>query len=313
MKFLISIGLTISFYFVNTNNVWTQIDPWKINVQVRTNFGYPENNIGFALIGEYRANENIELVLAYNLMYHFRNFGPDINHLEHSIIGTTHYVWGDRIQNEDDDLSYIKYLDSRRFRNSLGYTWQRYFNAIGTSQNVGTIHMRFNKTVSQFSNDVFANVNGKDRYRTGGFAFGFYEKKTLYISKLLIWTGDSHCKEMKKIRKSDYPARWGYRDITDCNYGRFSHGILSFGVTRDIGHGQSIGGQIGIDSERIRNFVQNRVFHDLYFVPRLINKTRNLHLPMKTIDGGNYLFKDGQEIRSNRFVWQFSLNPSTLY
>lgn len=298
---------------MNIDYLSAQDDQWKVHLQVSTNFGFPENNIGVKVIGEYYAKPDVELALAYDLKYHFSNFGPNVNHLEHSILGTVHYTWGDQVEPDDIDLSYVKFLDSRRLKNSFGYTWQRFFNNIGTSQNVGTIHMRFNKTVSQFSNDVFANTNGKDRYRSGGFAFGFYEDKTLYISKLLIWTGDSHCKEVKKIGDSGYPARWGYRDITDCNYGRMSHGILSLGVIRDVGYGQTIGAQFGIDSERIRNFVQNRVFHDLYFIPRFMNKTKNLHLPMKTIDGENYLFEKGQEIRPSKFVWQFSLNPSSLY
>jgi len=313
LKTIYSIILLFAFYFSNAVIGYAQEDQWKVHLQITTNFGFPQNNIGFKIIGEYQTSEAVEMALAYDIRYHLRNFGPNTKHLEHSILGTLHYTWGDRVEPDDVDLSYIKFLDSRRFKNSFGYTWQRFFNAIGTSQNVGTIHMRFNKTVTQFSNDVFANTNGKDRYRSGGFAFGFYEKKTLYMSKLLIWTGDSHCKEMKKIRDSDYPARWGYRDITDCNYGRISHGILSFGVIRDIDFGQTVGAHIGVDSEHIRHFVQNKVFHDLYFIPRFMNKTKNLHLPMKTVDGENYLFEEDQKIRSNKFVWQFSLNPSSLY
>jgi len=298
---------------LNIGQVRSQADQWKVHLQMTTNLGSPENNIGFKVIGEYYTDTEIELALAYDIRYHFDNFGPDINHLEHSLIGTINYVWGDRIESDDNDLSYIKFMDSRRFKNAFGYTWQRFFNDIGTSQNVGAFHMRFNKTVTQFSNDVFANTNGKDRYRTGGFSFGFYEKETLFMAKLLIWTGDSHCKEMRKIRDSNYPARWGYRDITDCNYGRMSHGILSFGVTHDMGYGQTVGSYFGLDSEYIRDFVQNKVFHDLYFIPRFMNKAKNLHLPMKTENGANYLFEDGQKVRSDRFVWQFSLNPSSLY
>lgn len=290
-----------------------QEDEWKIHLQVTANLGSPETNLGFRIVGEYQAKENAELALAYQITYHLRNFGPRTDHIEHSLLGSAHYVWGDQIGDEEQDLSYIKFLDSRRYKNSFGYSWQRFFNSIGTSQNVGTIHMRFNKTVSQFSNDVFANTNGKDRYRTGGFAFGFFEKKTLYMTKLLIWTGDSHCKEVKKVGNTDYPARWGYRDITKCNYGRLSHGLFSLQVTHDIGQGQTLSGQLGVDSEHIRDFVQNKVFHDLYFIPRFMNKTRNLHLPMKTSDGENYLYEEGQEVRPARFVWQLSLNPSTLY
>jgi len=313
LNFFYSIVLLIALCTLPLVHIGAQDDTWKVHLQMTANFGFPENNVGFKVIGEFRTNANLELALAYDIRYHLSNFGPNINHLEHTVTSTVNYDWGDRLEPDDNDLSYIKFIDSRRFKNSVGYSWQRFFNTIGTSQNVGTLHMRFNKTVTQFSNDVFANTNGKDRYRTGGFAFGFYDEKTLYIAKLLIWTGDSHCKEMQKIRDSDYPARWGYRDITDCNYGRLSHGILSLGVSHDVGYGQMLGGQIGMDSEYIRNYVQNRVFHDLYFVPRFMNKTKNLHLPMKTEDGENYLYEDGQHVRPNRFVWQFSLNPSSLY
>ena len=313
MKFTLSFVLILFFSVSIAKDGFGQNDPWMLHIQVTSNFGFPENNIGIRLIGEYRSHENVEFSLGYGLRYHLSNFGPNVNHFEHSLIGSTHLVWGDRINEDDNDLSYIKFLDSRSYKNSIGYTWQRFFNGIGTSQNVGTFHMRFNKTVSQFSHDVFANTNGKDRYRTGGFAFGFYENKTMYLSKLLIWTGDSHCSEMEKIRETDYPARWGYRDITDCNYGRLSHGILSFSVTHNVEYGQTLGGQLGIDSEHIRHYVQNKVFHDLYFIPRFMNKTRNLHLPMKTKEGENYLYIEGQEVRANRFVWQISLNPSSLY
>jgi hypothetical protein len=313
LKSFLSAGLTAVIFFMGSCFALSQPDQWQIHLQLTANIGSPEQNIGCRIIGEYHSQENVELALGYGFTYHFRNFGPDIAHIEHTLMGTLHFVWGDSTKHEEKDLSFLKFIDSRRFKNSMGYTWQRFFNKIGTTQNVGTFHMRFNKTVTQFSNDVFANINGKDRYRTGGFAFGFYEKKTLYISKLLIWTGDSHCTEMKKIRDTNYPARWGFRDISDCNYGRLSHGILSLAVTHDIGYGQTLGAQLGTDSEQIRHFVQNKVFHDLYFIPRFMNKTRNLHLPMKTVDGENYLYEEGQEIRPNRFVWQLSLNPSSLY
>ena len=290
-----------------------QIDTWKVHLQCTANLGHPETNIGIRLVGEYYGQDDIELALAYQITHHWKNFGPGKNHFEHSILGTAHYVWGDVFQAEGEDLSFIKFLDSRHRKNSFGYSWQRFFNGIGTQQNVGTIHMRFNKTVTQFSNDVFANTNGKDRYRSGGFAFGFYDEKMLYLMKMLIWTGDSHCAEVKRVRDSDYPARWGYRDITECNYGRLSNGILSLSISGDVGYGQTIGVQLGSDSEKIRHFVQNKVFHDLYFVPRFMNSPRNLHLPMKTVEGENYLFEEGQILKPNRWVWQLSLNPSSLY
>ena len=146
--------LSVIFFFCLVLSGWNesnaQADEWKIHLQLSANFGYPQNNIGCKVIGEYYAKSNVELALAYDVVYHFRNFGPATRHIEHSIMGSANLVWGDRIDSEDLDLSYIKFLDSRRYKNSFGYTWQRYFNSVQTTQNVGTIHMRFNKTVTQF-------------------------------------------------------------------------------------------------------------------------------------------------------------------
>lgn len=305
--FLLSLLLISSF-----TNGTGQGDDLKIHLQFIVNLGSPVNNVGCRVMGTYLANPSAELALGYSITYNLQNYGPKKKHLEHSILGSLHYLWANK-SDHFDNYTYIKYIDSRTTLNSLGYTWERYFNRIGTSQNVGTFHFRLDKTILQFSNDVFANTNGKDRYRTGAFNFGWLENETYYYTKLLFWAGDSHCKSAKKYKNTDYPARWGYKDISDCNYGNYSHGILSFGVMHDVGGGQFAGANFGIDAEQIRNTIQNKVFHDMYFIPNFMNKTENLHIPMKTEDGDNYMFLDDQKIRAAKFVWQLAINPSSLF
>lgn len=289
-----------------------QNDDWRVHLQFMVNLGTPVNNVGCRVVGTYKVDPSAELALGYSITYNLRSYGPKSRHLEQSILGSAHYLWANQ-SDPFDEYTYIKYIDSRSTLNSMGYTWERYFNRIGTSQNVGTIHFRLDKTIMQFSNDVFANTNGKDRYRSGAFNFGWLEDDTYYYTKLLIWAGDSHCKSIKKVKDTDYPARWGYRDISGCQYGDLSHGILSFGVMHDVGGGQLAGVNLGVDAEQIRNVIQNQVFHDMYFIPNFMNKTENLHLPMKTEDGENYMYLEGQKIRPAKFVWQLAINPSSMY
>ena len=302
----------ILFFCISLTGLSSQADDLKVHLQVIVNLGSPVNNLGCRLVATYQVDPSAELALGYSITYNLRNYGPKKRHLEHSILGSAHYLWADQ-SDPIDDFTYIKYIDSRSTLNSLGYTWERYFNKIGTTQNVGTIHFRLDKTILQFSNDAFANTDGKDRFRTGAFNIGWLENDTYYYSKLLIWVGDFHCKAAKKYKDTDYPARWGYKDISECNYGNLSHGILSFGAMHDVGGGQMAGIDFGIDAEQIRNTVQNKVIHDMYFIPNFMNKTKNLHIPMKTKNGENYMFLEDQEIRAARFVWQLSLNPSSLY
>jgi len=158
-------------------------------------------------------------------------------------------------------------------------------------------------------------MNYWDEFRTGAIGLGYIEKDIYFSAKSIFWTGSSHCGEEVKYRegKSKYPARWGYRDITDCPGGKYSHGIFSLGIITDAGFGQNVGGHIGIDTEQYRNAVQNKFFHDMYFIPSFMDNPKNLHIPMKTTDGSNYLYKEDQEIRPAKFVWQLGLNPALVY
>jgi len=292
--------------------VYGQVEEYRFNVQLAFSLGAPVNSLGVNIIGEYFGQEEVEIAIGYGVAYNFDNYGPSISHFEHRILGSVHYLWGDK-EYVKKDMPYMRYIDSQNAGNSFGYSWERFFNKIHTSQNVGTVHFRLENMVMQFSNDVFANSNGKDRFRTGAFGVGYIEENVFYNTKLLFWAGDSHCKGVKKVRDSDFPARWGYRDISDCLYGDISHGIWSIGVNVGTRYNQVLGAQLGVDREQIRNVVQNKIFHDLYFIPRAINKTKNLHLPMKTVDGENFLYKEGQKIRPSKFVWQISGNPSPLF
>ncbi len=308
------VGLTVLVGIITTNIGYSQSDNYKIHLQIKINIGSPIKNIGIGIIGEYLETSGMEIAAGYDLTYHFKNYGIPDKHLEHHLFGTAHYLWGSR-QEEDELVNFIKMLDTGASAHSFGYTFEYFYNKIGTTQKIGTFHYRLNNLVFQFSNDLFGHFNYWDQYRTGAVGIGWVERETYFNMNLLFWTGNTNEKTVMKYREgeSDYPARFGYRALDEAVGGRFSHGILSFGVIRDAGIGQNVGVHLGIDAEQIRNLIQNKVFHDMHFIPSFMTNPKNLHIPMKMEDGHDYLFKEGQKIRKPKLVWQLALNPNLLY
>lgn len=310
-----SIKTFIFFFFLITIfsslQLNSQSNDGTLNLQLVVNFGYPVTSIGANVIYQQNPLSGWQAAVGYGIRYNYRNYGPREAHLEHNLFVSNYYQWGEKEIADHDQLLVLKHIDGFNSLNSVGYTWERFYNKLGTSQNVGTVSFRFDRVVTLLSNDVLANTKGKDRYRTGAFSVGYRDGDQFLTTSVLLWTGNTHCG--KKIRDTDYPARWGYKDISDCNNGDLSHGVWSINFYQGLNYGNSISLALGTDSERVRNVIQNKVFHDMYFVPDAFHTTENMHIPMKTEDGENYLFLEEQSIRANRFVWNLGLNSAVIY
>jgi len=77
--------------------------------------------------------------------------------------------------------------------------------------------------------------------------------------------------------------------------------------------GQFFSISTGIDHEKIRHFFQNRVIHDMYFMPDGINPSRNLHYPMLDTEGNPFLFLKDQLLKKPSFYLQLGANTHELY
>ena len=306
--------LTVWLALFVTRYCHSQEDDYKVHLQVKINIGSPIKTIGVGVIGEYFGISDAELVLGYDVAYNFKNYGIPDRHIEHHMFATGHYLWGAR-EEEDQLVNFIKLIDSGTHANSMGYTFEYFYNKIGTAQRMGTLHFRFDDFTIQFSNDLLGHFNYLDRFRTGAVGVGWIEQENYFNMNMLFWTGDSTEKGVKKYREgeSEYPSRFGYRALDDAVGGHYSHGILSFGIVRDVGSGQNAGLHLGIDAEQIRNVIQNKVFHDMYFIPSFMENPKNLHIPMKMENGEDYLFGDNQKIRNPKLVWQLAMNPNLLF
>jgi hypothetical protein len=133
---------------------------------------------------------------------------------------------------------------------------------------------------------------------------------------VILWTGNPHQSDCIYPPDSapELGARFGYFSMQGSNYGKYSHGILTAGVSffSDAG---CIGGRLGIDNEKIRNFIQNRLIHDGKLFPFATKwyKAKNPHIPMLDSKGEVFRGSKFQIRRPSRWYCQYSLNSWDFY
>ena len=211
---------------------------------------------------------------------------------------------------------YLQNFTGKKF--SVAYSYNFYLDQVETSQPTGTIYLQFNRLEILSENDILGKPS-VDKFRTGSFRLAYnFPEFTLAINAL-TWTGNP--KGVPRSNDPDYRGRWGYKDLSEAKYGKYSHGIVALSVERTCFSflpqnkftfsNNSL--QIGIDSEYIRHFMQNILIHDFYFVPKKWNKARNPHYPMLMENGEPYLFKNGQKVKPMKFYFNFGSNSSISY
>jgi hypothetical protein len=117
-----------------------------------------------------------------------------------------------------------------------------------------------------------------------------------------------------KTASNDKHYRFGcYMDTTGSIYPHTSHGLLSAQFKYNVGYAQNIQLNIGADAEQIRNVVQNKIIHDMRFLPKKWIKHQNCHIPMLDDKGEQYLYKEGQKIRPAKFYFNWFSNANLFY
>lgn len=94
-------------------------------------------------------------------------------------------------------------------------------------------------------------------------------------------------------------------------YPNSSHGLLSLQVNYHAGYSQNLQANAGVDAEQVRNVVQNKIIHDLPFLPKRWNK--NCHIPMIDSEGKQYLYQENQKIRRPKVLLNVFGNPGLFY
>ena len=186
----------------------------------------------------------------------------------------------------------------------LAYNYIWYFDNAGTSQRSGGWGLHIKNFSVLFENDVFGG-QAKDRFRSGHLAFQYRTNDFKFQSGLYIWTGETANSFWQKIPMEKAPS--GFRILEDLPYGNTSHGILYGGVRYMLPYGQSVGARIGIDSENIRHAFQNRLIHDLIFLPEKVERNTP-HYP-RLDENGCPVF-DKKDVRRDRLYLLLDANEN---
>ncbi|ADR20917.1 hypothetical protein MATR_14570 [Marivirga tractuosa] len=270
-------------------------------------FGSHQNRVGLSLsstFGQSYANVSFQ----YNFFYTFKDFGYYENSFQH-IAGIKLATAFDRRPIIFRAISNSPF-SSRAFY-QFHYFYRYYFNNWNTSQPTGEIGLNFGHFFLLHENDLLA-AETVDKFRTAALRIGYQDSLQSIASSFLFWTGNKDDPDTKRVNSSDF-SRYGYFDLSDTPYGKYSHGILAIDYTRQLPFGNQLRISSGYDHEKIRNLIQNKFMHDLPIWPRRWNTAKSRHVPMVDKDGNSYLFKEHQELREGKFYWGVFINGSDFY
>ena len=302
----------ITFLLLTANCVYAQPfqqDNFGATIGLTFNFGTHINRIGLQAQGYYQ-KDLVQINLGLRGFYNFASFGPKVKRLE--LQTTTGIVLG--YGNRDSTYNnFLHPVSNQTYRNySVGYSYNFYVDNL-TKQPSGTIGLTFGDVEFIVENDAFS-FQGKDKYRTGGLLVSFRTAETRVAITSTLWHGNTHGEKVKRIKDAGgYPARHGYKDISNAKFGKFSHGILALQVQQILPYAQTVQISTGIDSEKVRHFLQNRLVHDLLFFPADLEQYHNPHYPMLDENGMPYLFLADQLIRRDRYYFDVGLNAGMFY
>ena len=301
---LLTLNTTFLFSQNTTKSNWGWTGGFSFNI------GNKVKRLGVQA-GFFLHHDFIQINLQTAAYHTFNGWGPDLKRNEAQVALGILGSWGNPQKNRQNP--FIQILSNQTQRPySVGYAYKWYFDDIQTSQKTGFIAVGFNSFNIVSENDAFIG-KGTDKFRTGSIAFQYYHQNTLFTLNNIMWTGDPKYIKTKRVKGTRYPARFGYFDLNQALYGKYSHGVLAFQVIQHLPFQQNARLSLGMDAEQIRHFVQNKLIHDMPFFPKKWNKAENAHYPMLDTEGNAYLFKESQQIRPIRFYWELALNGTLFY
>jgi len=281
----------------------------QINTGVSLNFGTVLNRIGF-FIGGYYLKDQVQLNFQFRPSYNLSSWGTLKSTPELKISFGLLYGFG------KSDTVFNKFIsqvgNQTNKKNSIAYSYNIYIDKIATSQRTGTFAFEFYRVGLIHENDIFGE-NRSDKYRTAGILLYYRSDNFIYASNIILWHGDTFDKNAIKVLDSDYPARFGYKDLSNAKYGKFSHGILSAQISYSNQSFQIVRFDIGIDSEHVRNISQNKIVHNKRYLPNKFVGYKLQHYPMLDTDGMPYLYKKEQKIKPTKFYINFARNTNPFY
>jgi hypothetical protein len=251
--------------------------------------------------GQLQANTQLRAYMS------FKNLGPQFIYPELVVSQGLVVAYGAKQSWFNPFLNSVS--NQTGYSSSVAYSYNAYLNAKKTTQQTGLVALQFNAITFIAENDILARTY-YDRFRTGAFLLQYqFEDKYQAALNCTLWTG-----KMGRTISDTAGGRWPcYMDTVRGIYPGYSHGLLSVQFRYNIGLAQNVQVNAGIDAEQVRDAMQNKLIHDLVFIPRRWVKPENCHMPMLDSEGNQYLYRPGQRIRPPKPYWNVFSNANVFY
>ena len=301
MRAIALVFIWISFWGYNQNYFQ---DHFGGSVGLQVNFGTHANSIGVNLKGFY-ADYFYQFNASSTVNLYLTNLGGKDKYVEFRNAAGAVFLGGKRQGHIDFMLDGLNHQTP--YNLGAGFNYVLYNDTRGTSQRSGGFAIHIKKISLYLENDVFGG-QAKDRFRTGHVFMSYRDSVFRIGSGVNLWTGETANSHWQHISFDECPS--GFRVLEDLPYGRTSHGIAYASFTvNPIGY-QYATAKIGLDSEHIRHFFQNRLMHDLIFLPETIERSTP-HYP-RLDEHGCPVFESDQ-VRKNKFYFQLGTNDNWSY
>lgn len=284
-----------------------------ISAGVSFNFGTHVNRMGVSVNYFYTYNF-VQANSGVKLYYNFQSLGIRKKTPEIQLGGGLNFGFGKRDSIPNQFIGLAENNTGHPF--ALGYSYIRYWDKNQTTQSTAIFNFQVQNFRVLTENDLFASGKGwRDRFRTGAFMIDYTLNDLRFGANATFWTGDYVGCET--VKDSIYPnARFGYRKAEGAKYGNFSLGLLSAQVSwliPQIPVQQIARLNVGIDSEKVRNTIQNKFIHNQRFVPSKWVNYETPHIPMLAADGTQFLYQSGKSPKPLSFYFNLSLNDQVFY
>lgn len=274
-----------------------------LNLAFGTHFRRLGVNLNFYYVQDHvQANSEVR---AY---FNFKALGPKLRYPELVLSQGIVFSAGAKKKYFNPFISSVS--NQTAYENSLGYSYNAWFNKIKTTQQTGIIAIQVQDFTLITENDILARQM-LDRFRTAAALIQYqYRDQFQAAINCATWTGSMGRKHELKRPEFNYEC---YMDTAGAVYGNTSHGLLSLQVKYNLGYSQNVQLSAGVDAEQIRNAVQNKFIHDMRFIPKKWNKAKNCHIPMLDETGNAYLYREDQKIRKAKVYLNAFTNANVFY
>lgn len=274
-------------------------DHFGASVSIIANVGSHVSGIGIG-VNTYYTDYFYQFNLGSTFYLNEHSYGGRRNYFDWKTAVGAALLFGRKEMPIDFQLNGLNHQTAHNF--AVAYNYILYRDNAGTSQSSGGFALHLKNFSLYHENDVFAG-NAKDRFRTGHVLLTYREEFYKLGFGVNLWTGETANSIWQRVSLDECPS--GFRLLEELPYGKTAHGIAYGGIWYQGPYNQIAHLKIGYDSEQIRHIVQNRIIHDLVFLPKGLPRNTP-HYPRIDENGCAVFTKD--EIRKGKMFLQLGMN-----